>query len=173
MNAFERRNLEGLPPTDLSAACGVYAIYYNGTCSFYENLSADKPIYVGKAVAPGGRKGGGDLELATGNLIVKRLREHSKSIATTKNLRLSDFQCRWLTVNPHFANAAEAMLIDFYKPVWNVVVTGFGIHDPGAGRYSQARSDWDVLHPGRGFALKCAEGNSPAAILKRLKANLK
>lgn len=32
---------------------------------------------------------------------------------------------------------------------------GFGNHDPGKGRYEQAKSDWDVLHEGRSFAAKC------------------
>jgi Eco29kI restriction endonuclease len=28
-------------------------------------------------------------------------------------------------------------------------------HDPGRGRYEQARSDWDVIHPGRIWAERC------------------
>ena len=41
-----------------------------------------------------------------------------------------------------------------YKPIWNSCIDGFGNHDPGSGRYSQAKSDWDVLHPGRSWANK-------------------
>jgi hypothetical protein len=29
------------------------------------------------------------------------------------------------------------------------VIDGFGIHDPGKGRYNQAQPEWDMLHPGR------------------------
>ena len=49
----------------------------------------------------------------------------------------------------------EAALIKISQPLWNTVVDGFGNHDPGSGRYEQARSDWDVLHPGRLWADKC------------------
>ena len=37
------------------------------------------------------------------------------------------------------------------------MIDGYGNHDPGKGRYNQARSRWDVLHPGRAWALKCRE----------------
>jgi hypothetical protein len=46
----------------------------------------------------------------------------------------------------------EARLIREYKPLWNMVIDGFGNHDPGKGRYNQAKSDWDVIHPGRIWA---------------------
>jgi hypothetical protein len=54
----------------------------------------------------------------------------------------------------------EAELIRRYKPLWNTVVDGFGNHDPGSGRYDQARSEWDVLHPGRPWAERLT-GASP------------
>jgi len=57
--------------------------------------------------------------------------------------------------------AVEAQLIRDYSPFWNTVVDGFGNHDPGKGRYNQARSEWDVLHPGRPWAERLT-GDSPA-----------
>lgn len=54
----------------------------------------------------------------------------------------------------------EAELIRQYTPLWNTVIDGFGNHDPGSGRYNQARSEWDVLHPGRPWA-KRLTGTSP------------
>ncbi len=54
----------------------------------------------------------------------------------------------------------EAELIRRHRPLWNTVVDGFGNHDPGAGRYNQARSEWDVLHPGRLWAERL-RGESP------------
>jgi|SRR5690606_1259768 len=48
----------------------------------------------------------------------------------------------------------ESLLIEMYSPIWNKIVDGFGNHDPGSGRYNQQRSRWDVLHPGRNWALK-------------------
>jgi hypothetical protein len=52
-------------------------------------------------------------------------------------------------------STVEAALIKITQPLWNTVVDGFGNHDPGSGRYEQARSDWDVLHHGRSWAVKC------------------
>jgi len=43
----------------------------------------------------------------------------------------------------------EAELIRKYTPLWNSIVDGFGNHDPGSGRYGQAKSEWDIVHPGR------------------------
>lgn len=54
----------------------------------------------------------------------------------------------------------EAELIRRHKPLWNTVVDGFGNHDPGSGRYDQAKSEWDILHPGRLWA-KRLKGKSP------------
>ena len=49
----------------------------------------------------------------------------------------------------------EAALIRYYEPIWNHTIDGFGNHTPGKGRFNQAKSDWDVLHPGRNWADKC------------------
>ncbi len=49
----------------------------------------------------------------------------------------------------------EAALIKLNRPLWNTAVDGFGNHDPGSGRYEQAKSDWDVIHEGRLWAKKC------------------
>ncbi|MGB9738114.1 MAG: hypothetical protein C0184_16125 [Chloroflexus aggregans] len=35
-----------------------------------------------------------------------------------------------------------------FSPIWHTIVTGFGNHDPGKGRYNQQRSLWNPLHPG-------------------------
>jgi Eco29kI restriction endonuclease len=48
-----------------------------------------------------------------------------------------------------------AFLIKLNQPLWNVAMDGFGNHDPGRGRYEQAKSDWDVIHPGRTWAERC------------------
>jgi hypothetical protein len=41
-----------------------------------------------------------------------------------------------------------------YRPLWNTWIEGFGNHDPGSGRYNQAVSEWDTLHPGRVWATR-------------------
>jgi hypothetical protein len=53
------------------------------------------------------------------------------------------------------SSTIEAALIKLNKPLWNTAVEGFGNHDPGSGRYEQAKSDWDVIHEGRAWANKC------------------
>ena len=55
----------------------------------------------------------------------------------------------------------EAEMIRRYAPLWNTVIDGFGNHDPGSGRYDQAKSEWDVLHPGRPWAARL-RGASPS-----------
>jgi hypothetical protein len=46
--------------------------------------------------------------------------------------------------------------------------------NPGAGRYQQARSRWDTLHPGRAWALKCVERQeTPRQIERELLSFLK
>jgi hypothetical protein len=57
----------------------------------------------------------------------------------------------------------EAELIRRYAPLWNTVIDGFGNHDPGRGRYDQAKSEWDVLHPGRPWAERL-RGESPSLV---------
>jgi hypothetical protein len=48
----------------------------------------------------------------------------------------------------------EAELIRRYQPLWNTIVDGFGNHDPGKGRYNQAPSEWDIIHPGRSWVTR-------------------
>lgn len=68
----------------------------------------------------------------------------------------------------------EATLIKLNLPLWNTAVDGFGNHDPGSGRYEQAKSDWDVIHPGRAWAEKCNGIHAEeSAILSRIKSHFK
>ena len=57
----------------------------------------------------------------------------------------------------------ENILIERFKPLWNQVIDGFGNNDPGGRRATQYRSHWDVLHPGRPWAVKLAQGETTAA----------
>ncbi len=147
-----------LPPGGHIYGSGVYILYYAGDFELYEPLSklnakeCTTPIYVGKAVPPGwrtsrtGRSGTADP--------VRRLGEHARSIRQTSNLRLDDFRCRFVVlreVESDLVVPLEAELIRRYRPLWNAAIDGFGNHDPGGGRYNQAISEWDVLHPGRSW----------------------
>jgi len=64
----------------------------------------------------------------------------------------------------------EAELIRRHRPLWNSVLDGFGNHGPGKGRYNQAISDWDVLHPGRTWAARLTgQANPPKEIEARVR----
>jgi Eco29kI restriction endonuclease len=58
-------------------------------------------------------------------------------------------------LNPRSLSLSSYALIKLSQPLWNVALDGFGNHDPGKGRYEQAKSDWDVIHPGRIWAKRC------------------
>ena len=153
-----KQEVKELPPERFVGA-GIYAIYFTGAFPPYEpiaNANRDsrysQPIYVGKAVPAGSRKGGSGLESPLGTALHKRMSEHAESISAAKNLKLVDFQCRWLVVDEVFIPLGETLLISHYKPLWNLVVDGFGNHPPGGGRTQGKKSMWDVLHPGRSWA---------------------
>lgn len=165
-SALLKQKSEVLPPEPFEGA-GIYAIYYVGDFDAYQPLvkinrkRLEAPIYVGKANPKGGRRGG-DLDAPSGPALSDRLRKHSQSIEQASNLEVSDFRCRYLVLDDVWVGMAERMLISRHRPLWNVVVDGFGNNDPGARRATQYRSPWDVLHPGRPWAKKLAEGEITA-----------
>jgi hypothetical protein len=110
------------------------------------------PIYAGKAIPSGGRKGGMEFESAVGHSLFNRLSDHADSIVKASNLDVGDFQCRYLVVDDIWIPLAESMLIDRFQPLWNLDIDGFGNHDPGSGRHQQKKSPWDAIHPGREWA---------------------
>ena len=149
----------GALPPDPFIGAGIYAIYYIGPFEAYTEVAElnleglfQWPIYVGKAVPAGARKGGFGLGAEPGQALIKRLVEHAASIEQAENLELSDFLCRFLVVEDIWVPLAESLLIEKYQPLWNRVTDGFGNHAPGKGRYNQQRSPWDELHPGRPWA---------------------
>lgn len=153
---------------------GVYALFYQGNLPVYASVrspAADWPIYVGKAVPRGARKGksgGADTSPLHG-----RLKEHHGSIlAANEILASDDFLCRYLVVTPLWITMAERFLIEHYQPLWNVCVEGFGNHDPGSGRHAGLISWWDVLHPGRSWAKKLSQGRTQPDAVTMVKAFL-
>ncbi len=166
-----------LPPPGDFVGNGVYALYYTGTYELYANVSASKkkdiiqPIYVGKAV-PSGWRTARSMD-STAAVLYRRLQEHARSIEQVDSLRTADFLCRFVIlsgIESDLVVPVEAELIRRYKPLWNSVVDGFGNHDPGKGRYNQAKSEWDVLHPGRPWAQRLS-GQSPR--LERILAKIR
>jgi hypothetical protein len=158
------RPVEPLPPSIQIRGAGIYAIYYSGPYPAYAPLADrnrdgkfETPIYVGKAEPPGSDTGAMVSGAYKGNSLQKRLTEHSQSVGAALNLELADFQCRYLVLDDIWIPLGESLLITRFRPVWNGVVKGFGIHAPGGGRSAQQTSLWDTLHPGRSMA----EGRSP------------
>lgn len=89
------------------------------------------------------------------NSLFKRLNEHAKSIrAASSTLSVEDFYVRVIPMSGALVQWAEATMIGRLSPIWNSKLSGFGNHDPGKGRYEQARSIWDQTHPGRPWAEK-------------------
>jgi len=144
---------------------GIYALYYHGPFPAYaplagvnRDLGPTVPIYVGKAITEGGRKG---VNVQSGlgterpsKALFKRLNEHAESIRST-GLSLGDFSCRYLVVDDIWIPLGESLLIARFGPLWNLLLDGFGNHDPGKGRYNGLMPRWDVLHPGRSWATRC------------------
>ena len=167
-DALLARPVVNLPPEPFLGA-GVYAIYYAGSFAPYQQIARSNrdssyvvPIYVGKAVPSGARKGGYGLDSNPGDALSRRLREHASSIEQANNIQLGDFRCRHLVVDDIWIPLGESLLIDRFSPIWNTLIDGFGNHDPGSGRRNQARSRWDVLHPGRIWADRLRENDSNA-----------
>jgi len=176
-----RRPVVQLPPKQFMGA-GIYAIYYAGDFPAYRRFSrialsdeAAIPIYVGKAVPSGSRKGGYGLGADPGDVLHRRLSEHASSIESARNLRLTDFRCRYLLVDDIWIPLGESLLIETFRPVWNMLVDGFGHHDQGKARRGQKKSAWDTLHSGRSWAEKVEEPNDKTSedISREVVASLK
>ena len=157
---------------------GVYVIYYTGPFPAYAPITRSnrggeftRPIYVGKAIPKGGRKGGLSTDASVNSrALAARLRHHAASIKEAKNLELADFHVRHLVVDDIWIPLGENMLIETFEPVWNRAIDGFGNNDPGGRRATQYKSPWDVLHPGRRFADKLANGGmTPELLIERIK----
>lgn len=140
--------------------CAPFTI--EGGVSHYRPLSALNkkegtfPIYVGKAIPKGGRKGTALDASLDSDALSKRLQEHAASITSVPSLAIQDFSFRSLIVDDIWISLGEAFVIQKFQPLWNQVVEGFGNHDPGTGRYEGKRPLWDELHPGRNWAQRCS-----------------
>jgi hypothetical protein len=173
-NAIIEQSPQPLGELSLFEGAGIYAIYYTGNFELYRKISEKNkkaflsPIYAGKAVPEGARKGGQGIDIPKGNYLYKRLIEHKKSIESVCSLSINDFYCRFLVVDDIWIPLGESLLIERTKPLWNLILDGFGNHDPGSGRYNQQMSSWDTLHPGRAWATKLKPGKAIGEIEKAI-----
>lgn len=162
------------------AGAGIYAIYYVGPFEAYMEISKHNqddnfraPIYVGKAVPKGSRKGG-VLQRVSGKSLFNRLKQHARSVSAATNLNEEDFYCRFLIVDDIWIPLGESLLIARFGPLWNKLIDGFGNHDPGKGRHAGLRPRWDVLHPGRSWADSCQPRDETAdQIIKEIRDYLR
>lgn len=158
---------------------GIYAVYYTGAFPAYAPMTErnrdgrfEAPIYVGKTVPKGARKGG-DLDANPGKVLYNRLAQHARGIEEATNLDLGDFFCRYLVVDDIWIPLGESLLIAKYSPIWNTLIDGLGNHDPGKGRHAGLRPRWDVLHPGRPWAERCQpRAETPEQIAREAKEYL-
>jgi hypothetical protein len=95
-----RAQSRGSTPWNASRGAGIYAIYYTGDFPAYAPLVAANrkqmkvPIYVGKAVPKGSRKGLLSESAVDSPTLHGRLRDHCNTIQAAANLSLGDFHCR-------------------------------------------------------------------------------
>ncbi|MHB8412914.1 MAG: Eco29kI family restriction endonuclease [Candidatus Acidiferrales bacterium] len=168
-NQLFKAEVHPLPPKTRFVGAGVYALYYSGKFAPYRKITSQAnegiPIYVGKAIPKGSRKGG---VAKSGNALFSRLSKHSVSIGRASNLELRHFSCRYLVCDEAWITFCEAMLITRFQPLWNVFVLGFGINAPGGGRRGQKKSMWDTLHPGRPEAGNLPPNDKTVSQLKKM-----
>lgn len=165
-----------LTDADKIKGAGIYVLYYVGSFAPYAPVRKanavgrfSQPIYIGKAIPKGGRKGGLGADASKGRAMADRLGQHLRSIDEVENLDVAGFKMRSLMVDDIWIPLGENMLIEQFKPVWNRAIDGFGNKDPGRRRATQYKSPWDVLHPGRRFSEKLADGGlTPDFLIERV-----
>jgi hypothetical protein len=156
---------------------GIYVLYYTGGFLPYAPMADINrvnlvwPIYIGKAVPSGARRGVSLFETSETAALFSRLREHKNSIAEVERagggLSVADFQARYLAVDDIWIPLGEALLIKRFRPLWNAYLDGFGNHAPGAGRHQGEMPRWDTLHGGRaGFQKLRPNSMSVDAVLE-------
>ena len=150
--------LDMLPVFD---GCGIYALYYAGPLPLYTSISSKDcqiPIYVGKADPEGGRKGLNVTPAWEGRKLRTRLLQHRRKLNASDNFKAEEFFTRYLPADDLFTPMAERLMISGFRPVWNLVLTGFGVNQQGGPREAeQLRPAWHELHRG----VPWAEGMTP------------
>jgi hypothetical protein len=180
--ALLAQDLVPLNSIQASYGAGVYAIYYKGDHPLYSLISGtETPIYVGKADPA---SGDASTPREQGIRLTGRLIEHAETIRKAEEyqdrlpkglhpIRLDDFYCRRLVCATNAQLVAEKHLIRTFWPVWNSdtkACWGMSKHGDAASTRKNKRSPWDVVHPGRAWALDSAlvDSLSPKDIADRI-----
>ena len=152
---------------------GVYALYYTGLHPAYAAISGtERPVYVGKAVPKGSRKGNVPKNVERSTALRTRLKNHRGSINDAVSLSVDDFEYRSLGIVPVWITLAERFLAERYQPVWVKLLDGFGNKVQGGRRTTGKASQWDTLHPGRGWAMTRTRQKSQQDVLAEVQAFL-
>jgi hypothetical protein len=150
--ALDERSRVSFPPPERFSGAGLYALYYKGPLPIYVGLrDRDIPVYVGKAEA--GNSSYGDPPDEGRPKLYNRIVKHARSIKEVTDaggdIRIDDFDVRYLLLDDVWIVLGERALLRAYAPVlWNTLMPGFGANPPGSARQN-ARSIWDTIHPGR------------------------
>jgi hypothetical protein len=157
--------------------CGIYAIYYAGNNELYAPIASSKfevPIYVGKADAKGARKGLNVGKAWEGTPLWSRLGQHRGKLSKATDLNVEHFFARYLPADDLFTPMAERLMISDLRPVWNLVLEGFGVNPQGAGRENtQVRPKWHEVHTGVDWADGMpAQPGGPEPLRKEIHAHL-
>lgn len=160
---------------------GVYAIYYQGNHPAYAGVSGtETPISVGKADpkqadARTAREQGPQLygRLADHRRMIRTVGEYATANGLPNPLHVEDFQCRRLVCATNAQLVAERHLIGTFRPIWNNEVGlcwGISKHGDAAKTRKNKRSPWDVMHPGRTWAMdeELEDKMSPELIVSRV-----
>ncbi|MBF0333015.1 MAG: Eco29kI family restriction endonuclease [Alphaproteobacteria bacterium] len=124
-----------------------------------------------------------------GPQLTGRLRDHRRMIMTVEKwamehpdpanhpLRVADFDYRRLVVASNAQMMAEQCLIGLFQPIWNNemnICWGISKHGDSAGTRANKRSPWDVLHPGRPWAMdpRLENSRTPDDILSAITAHV-
>ena len=112
-----------LPPGPRFRGAGIYALYYHGSFEPYERLSSptcERPIYIGKAVPPGSRKGGVGLRHRPRNRSVQSIETSRSKHHGRSEFGDPGFSCRYLVVDDIWIPLGESVAIQRFLPLWNV-----------------------------------------------------
>ena len=128
---FVKTPCQNLPPSVQFNGPGVYALYYTGPFELYRKVAdlnrieCEQPIYVGKAVPQGWRKG--KVAVSASAELYRRLKDHALSLDQAQNLNRLDFKCRLMILNGPQSSLisvpSTAMLV--YAAVYLVAAVGF------------------------------------------------
>lgn len=165
---------------------GVYALYYHGDHPAYAPVSGkETPMYVGKADpksadARTAREQGPQLfgRLADHRRMIKTVGGYAEKNGLDHPLRVDDFTCRRLVCATNAQLVAERHLIGMFKPIWNNeigICWGISKHGDAATTRANKRSPWDVMHPGRTWAMAetLEDKMSSEAITARIEQHFK